>query len=339
MATIGDVAREAGVSRSTVSSVLTGRKPVTPVTRERIEAAIAKLNFTVNHGARALATSRTMVIGIVVQLHGPEFAPAMAPWVFALSDAAHERGYDVLLLTDSDPLGAIKRVTRTRRVDGLVLLSVLDEDVRLRVVSSLDIPAVLLGLPRDSRGIDAVDLDFGAAAGRLIQHLYDNGHRKVLFARRSVKMFAAGFSFVRQFNDALVARAAEAGMQLRPFHCPDDPEQLPAVLEQALRDRGTATALILHDDAAAVLLPTALIHTGLTVPEDISVVSLHSTELSRSLALPFTSIESDSARISYATMSTLMRRLVEPVNSERGVVHELLTPRLTDRGSVKDLTR
>jgi len=83
MTTIGDVAREAGVSRSTVSSVLTGRKFVAPGTRARVEQAVEKLNFTVNSGARALATSRTMVIGVVVQLHGMEFSPALAPFVFA----------------------------------------------------------------------------------------------------------------------------------------------------------------------------------------------------------------------------------------------------------------
>lgn len=338
MATIGDVAREAGVSRSTVSSVLTGRKNVTPATRARIEAAIQKLNFSVNSGARALATSRTMVIGIVVRWHGPEFNPALAPWVFALSDEARAEGYDVLVMTDADPLEAIRRVTRVRRVDGLVLLSVMENDARLRLLAELDMPAVLLGLPRDSRGIDAVDMDFAAAAGLVIQHLHQNGHREVLFARRSEAMFADGFSFVLTFNEAVVNRAGEVGIRLRPFHCPEDPEHLTATLERALRERGDATALLLHDDAAAVLLPVALTNTALKVPDDISVVSLHSSELTRSLALPYTSIESDSGRVAKATVATLLRRIAASDDAAPGVVHELLAPRLTDRGSVRDLT-
>ena len=57
MATIGDVAKAAGVSRSTVSYALSGNRPISLETRQRIDAAIAKLGFTVNAGARALATS------------------------------------------------------------------------------------------------------------------------------------------------------------------------------------------------------------------------------------------------------------------------------------------
>src|SRR6478735_4380879 len=154
MATIGDVAREAGVSRSTVSSVLTGKKFVRPETRERIEQAIEKLDFSVNSGARALATSRTMIVGVVVQLHGGEFGPALAPFLVALSDAARAEGYDVLLVTEQDPLAAIHRLAVGRRVDGLVLLNIVDYDPRIDALHAHDLPAVMLGMPQDARGID-----------------------------------------------------------------------------------------------------------------------------------------------------------------------------------------
>ena len=108
MATIGDVAREAGVSRSTVSSVLTGRKFVTPETRARIEARDREAELHGELGARALATSRTMVLGVVVQLHGLEFSPALAPFVFASPDVARGHGYDVQLITEADGVAAMQ---------------------------------------------------------------------------------------------------------------------------------------------------------------------------------------------------------------------------------------
>jgi DNA-binding LacI/PurR family transcriptional regulator len=334
MTTIGDVAREAGVSRSTVSSVLTGRKNVTPATRSRIEAAIEKLNFTVNSGARALATSRTMVFGVVVQLHGLEFSPALAPFVFALSDAARAEGYDVLLMTEADAVAAIKRVSRERRVDGLVLLNIVDDDPRLPALESQSIPAVLLGMPRDSRGVDAVDLDFAAAARKLVSHLHERGHRDVLFARWSPMMFEAGHAFVLRFNDAAFASARELGMTLRPFDCPVEPELVPAALARALRERGSATAVLVHNDAATALLPSALHEAGLSVPDDIAVVSLHSAELGRAFALPYTSVESDPGRVAAASIAVLLRRIAAGENDDLGVSHELLAPRITDRGSV-----
>ena len=72
MATIGDVARRAGVSRSTVSYALSGKRSISVATRERIEQAIADLEFTPNAGARALATSQTMVLGLLLQFHSDE---------------------------------------------------------------------------------------------------------------------------------------------------------------------------------------------------------------------------------------------------------------------------
>src|SRR3954471_14134663 len=309
MTTIGDVAREAGVSRSTVSSVLTGKKYVRPQTRERIEQAIADLNFSVNSGARALATSRTMILGVVVQLHGGEFGPALAPFLVALSDAARGEGYDVLLVTEQDASAALHRLALERRVDGVVLLNVVDDDPRLATIQAQDLPAVLLGMPRDPQGVDAVDLDFDAAARKLVRYLHDAGHRDALFVRWAPEMFAQRNSFVLRFNDAALAEAADLGMRLTPVDCPVAPEAVPQALSRALLDRGDATAVLIHDDAATALLPAALHTVGLEVPRDISVVSIHSAELGRAFALPFTSVETVPGTISAAAIRALLRRI------------------------------
>ncbi|HEY0239041.1 MAG TPA: LacI family DNA-binding transcriptional regulator, partial [Friedmanniella sp.] len=102
MATIGDVARVAGVSRSTASYALTGRRPVTPAVRARVEAAVASLGYTPNAGARALATSQTHVIGLLVQFLEDEFAPAMLQYMLGVSNVAREYGYDILMVSDAD---------------------------------------------------------------------------------------------------------------------------------------------------------------------------------------------------------------------------------------------
>ena len=298
--------------------------------------AIDKLNFTVNSGARALATSRTMVLGVVVQLHGLEFSPALAPFVFALTDVARSHGYDVQLITEADGVAAIKRVTRAQQVDGLVLLNIIDDDPRLPFLETRNMPAVLLGMPADSRGVDAVDLDFAAAARRLVTYLHEHGHRDVLFARWSPAMFEARHAFVRRFSDAAFATARELGMGMVAFDCPTEPLQVPHELARALRDRGPATAVLVHDDAATALLPAALHEAGLSAPDDVSVVSLHSAELGRSLALPYTSVESDPGRVAEAAVAVLMRRMAASPADDMGVVHELLLPRITERGSVRD---
>ena len=337
MATIADVAREAGVSRSTVSSVLTGRKFVRPETRDRIEEAIRRLNFSVNSGARALATSRTMIIGVIVQLHGGEFGPALAPFLVALSDSARAEGYDVLLVTESDQAAAIHRLALERRVDGVVLLNIVDDDPRLAVLHDHDLPAVLVGMPADSQGIDAVDLDFAEAGRTLVRHLHERGHEEALFVRWSPEMFAQRNSFVLRFSDAVLAEADRLGLTLRPVDCPWEPEQVPAALSTALADRGAATAVLVHDDAATALLPAALHSAGVEVPQDISVVSIHSAELARAFALPFTSVETVPEEVCDAAIQALLGRLTAGPDAPGEVVHTLLPPQITDRGSVRNL--
>ena len=106
MATIEDVARRAGVARSTVSYALSGKRSISAETRRRIERAIADLDFTPNAGARALATSQTMVLGVLLQFHQDEFAPAMLQYVLPISTTARDLGYDILMVTTPTDPGA-----------------------------------------------------------------------------------------------------------------------------------------------------------------------------------------------------------------------------------------
>lgn len=335
MATIGDVAREAGVSRSTVSSVLTGRKFVTPETRARIEAAIAKLEYSVNTGARALATSRTMTFGVVVRFHEAEFSPALATYLVAFSDAARERGYSVMLLTEPDGEAAVRRAIAGRQVDGLILLNVLDGDPRLEPISRSGFPAVLVGMPEDTRGIDAADLDFAAAARLLVDHLAGAGHREAMFVRWPEELYQGGSTYATRFERAALRRAAERGLRLVPVPVPVGPEQVRATLRAALQDPAHPRTLLIHNDAAAAMLPFVLGDLGLAVPADLSVVSLHSAELARLYVLSFTAVESRPEAVAEAAVEMLCKRVADP---EAAVQRRLIEPRLELHSSVADLS-
>src|SRR5699024_9935054 len=147
--TIGDVARTAGVSRSTASYALSGKRAISEDVRRRVEEAVQELGYSPNAGARALATSRTRTIGLLAQFYEDEFAPAMLQYMLGVSDTARELGYDILLVTESDGRNALRRITSTRMVDGLVLLNVAEHDERLPVLRSASQPGVLLGRPAE----------------------------------------------------------------------------------------------------------------------------------------------------------------------------------------------
>jgi DNA-binding LacI/PurR family transcriptional regulator len=332
VATIGDVAREAGVSRSTVSSVLTGRKYVSPETRAKVDAAVAKLQFSVNAGARALATSRTMALGVVVGFHEAEFSPALAAYLMALSDAAREQGYSVVLLTEPDGVEAVRRAISGRQVDGLILLNVVDDDPRLEPINQARFPAVLLGMPQDTRGVDAVDLDFAAGAAMLVDHLADAGHCEALFVGWPEELYASGSTYANRFASSARERAGRRGLRLVPVSVPVGPEQVRETLRAVLQNPENPRALLIHNDAAVAMLPFALHDLGLDVPADRSVVSLHSAELARLYVLSFTSVESEPVGVCQAAVEMLAKRIASP---ESPVQNRLIVPHLASKGSVE----
>lgn len=335
MATIGDVAREAGVSRSTVSSVLTGRKYVSPETTAKVEAAVAKLQFSVNAGARALATSRTMTLGVVVRFHAAEFSPALAAYLIALSDAAREQGYSVVLLTEPDGVEAVRRAVSGRQVDGFILLNVVEDDPRLEPIERAGCPAVLVGMPSDTRGVDAVDLDFAAGASILIDHLADAGHREATFLRWPEELYVAGSTYATRFARAAAERAERRGVRLVPVAVPVGPEQVCAALREVLRDPANPRALLVHNDAAVAMLPSVLHELDLEVPADRSVVSLHAAELSQLYVLSFTSVESEPVAVAQTAVEMLCKRIA---STDGPTQKRLIAPRLEPRGSVETRT-
>src|SRR5579859_7374417 len=102
MATLADVARHAGVAASTVSYVLSGKRSVSEQTRQRVQRAIEVLNYHPHAGARALASSKSHVLALVVPLRSDMYVPVMMEIAIGVVTTARGYGYDVLLLTNDE---------------------------------------------------------------------------------------------------------------------------------------------------------------------------------------------------------------------------------------------
>jgi len=330
MPTIGDVAKAAGVSRSTVSYALSGNRPISQETRDRIDAAIAELGFTVNAGARALATSQTMVLALLLRFHEDEFPPAMLQYILAVSEAALAHGYDTLMVTDPDGPRALRRVTSSNMVDGVVLLDVTHEDPRLDALRAARQPGALVGLPRDTEGLDVFDLDFAAAARLLVDHLHELGHRDLILVVPPRHVFERGGAYAWRFRDAALARAEELGIRVHAYHGASQQPEVESRLNEILDERPEATGLIVHNDASIAALPAVLRERGLEVPRDLSVVSLYARDFARTFLLPYTAVETSPDRLARDAVQHLVRRLGHP---DAPPVVSLLAPELTLRDS------
>jgi hypothetical protein len=163
--TITDVAQRAGVSRSTVSYVLSGSRPISPETRRRVEQAIEELQFRPHAGARSIRSGRNGVIAMALPMvHGAHNQVQM-PYVWAALTAAQDLGFKMLMLTDDDGESAIRDSVTGSQVDGVMLMEVQRNDPRVPLLSSLKCPAILVCAPSTCSSSGT------AASGTWVSHL------------------------------------------------------------------------------------------------------------------------------------------------------------------------
>src|SRR6478736_9692764 len=178
MATIDDVARAAGVSVSTVSYTLSGKRPISAETRARVERAVRELDYRPHAGARALASARTNVLALMAPLRVDVNVGVIMQFVTGVVTRAQTYQHDVLLLTQEDHAG-VERVAAGSMVDAVIMMDVEADDPRLAILRRQRQPAVLIGLPRDTAGFSCVDLDFESAGRTAVAHLAGLGHRSI----------------------------------------------------------------------------------------------------------------------------------------------------------------
>ena len=327
MATIMDVAQEAGVSPSTVSYVLSGKRAISAATRARVLDAVASLGYRPHAGARALASARTQVIGLVVPLHEDADVNVVMQFVRAVTTTARRHEYDVLLLTQEDA-GALERVTSGALVDGLVVMDIEADDPRVPLLARLDRPAVLIGLPRESRGLSCVDFDFARAARSAVDHLVRLGHRGIgLVSASASSVHRAGY--VDRLRAGFEEAAAAAGVAVATSPCDPSPQAARACLASLRAQQGGLTALVVHHEAALPHLLDALAEEGVRLPQDLSVVAVGSAEVTGRLGRAVDLLDVPVGEVGRVAVEMLAERLAGVGTAEV----RLLTSTLAGHGS------
>ena len=284
MATIYDVAREAGVNHTTVSHTFSGKRPVAPATRERVLAAAKKLGYQPNAAARSLASRSTRIIGLAAPLDLPMRAlseGSFARFIMNIGDRLNDHGYKMLCLVSPDPdTSDLVGLVRGGHVDGMLLLQVRTDDPRIPAMRAEKIPFVCMGRPRELAGVVRVDADFVHAAEQAAEHLMSLGHRHISF----LTAFSGGqpvFGF-QYYALAGFRRAHRAcGLPAYPGQILRHGESrgLVEVLGPILERRSPSTAIIATTDIEAATTLHLLSAAGIRVPDDISLIALADTAL------------------------------------------------------------
>ncbi|WP_299538399.1 LacI family DNA-binding transcriptional regulator [uncultured Streptomyces sp.] len=329
MVTLAEVAQHAGVSASTVSYVLSGKRSISASTKERVELSIQTLGYHPNAGARALASSRSNIIALMVPLRTDMYVPVMMEIAIAVATAARTHGYDVLLLTGEEGPAGVRRIAGSSLADAVILMDVELHDERLPILRESDRAAVLIGLPADTTGLTCVDLDFEATGALCVQHLTDLGHREIALIGEAPAVYERHTGFAERTVDGVRARAAETGVTVLHRPCEGGYAAMARTLARIFDERPGTTGFIVQNEAAVEPLLNLLQQQGRAVPEDVSVVAVCPEQVAVQASVRLTSVAIPAQEMGRRAVEQVMATLTGRITGEV----ELLAPELTVRES------
>ena len=327
-----DVATLAKVDASLVSRVINGdpKAGASPDTRQRIIDAVRHLDYRPNVVARGLRMARTWTMGVLVpSVTNPMYADVIA----GAEERAHELGYGIVFRTHVE--GAreeiFTRLLQQGRVDGLIVASGLLRDAFIRRIASGDFGPVVLVNRRVNQVRASVVVDDAAGAALAVRHLLDNGHVDV------VGLFGPPAIDTSRRRRAGYSRALRsAGLETVAVDMPgwDFRNGYDGIL-RILDAHPNTTAVFVSTMVMAVGAIRGLRERGLSVPDDVSLVALHDSDLAEFLNPPLTTVSLPIHEMGSAAVDLLVELI------DGGVPRSIVVdgaPVLIERRSVRALT-
>jgi DNA-binding LacI/PurR family transcriptional regulator len=268
--TIADVAKKAGVSRSTVSYALSNKRPISAATRERIHSAIDELGFRPNATAKRLASrERSRNIGFVLPLVAPEMTGLELKFIAGAATVINQSDYSFILLAHSDRSSEkLQEFAHSGLVDGFILMEVSMHDDRVELLRREGIPFVLIGRTADNTELTYVDVDIAQAMADSFQYLSTQGHTAIAYLYREDDEYGFSNRALREYQS--VCERFETPLLLQP--CELSTEDGEAALNQLLDTHPETTAAIIWSDIPAVGAVQALQNRGLQIPTDFALI-------------------------------------------------------------------
>lgn len=328
-----EVARLAGVSKSTVSRVISDRGgSVSETALAKVNKAIRELGYTRNTIAAGLRTQRTYMVLVMV----PDIAnPFWSEIARAAQDRLEAEGYSVVVgNTDWSEAreATYYELARSGKFDGLVLNTVTDD---IDAIKSIGLPTVLVGERAEAQDIDTVGTDTRAAARLALEYLWDRGHRRIAIAtsehgserflslrKRAYDEFLADKGLASDPKLSFSVRLSEEGGK----------ELVRALL--ALGSwRDDVDAVLCGNDILAIAAIGALREEGIEVGRDLSLVGMDDIPAAALTYPALTTVRKPRARIGGAAAELLLARIEDP---DRPVEKRLFPGELIARGSAAE---
>lgn len=278
---IYDVAREAGVSISTVSRVLNNKSNVNAVTRAKVEEVLVRSNYTPSAIARGMMSKSLRTVAVLtVDVRVPHYART----AYTIEREFSRRGYEVSLCNTGGELGETAKYLRAvleKQVDGIVLVgSVFNTLAKAPEVEALlrTVPVVLANGRLDLPNSYSVLVDDAHGVMLAVEHLVQKGHKEIYYFKDMDTDSACakrdGFLLAMQ-------RCGLPNAQARVLECPQSVAGGMQAVERLRASGRPFSAIVCGEDITAAGAVKALLRAGLRVPQDVAVTGFNNSEYAR----------------------------------------------------------
>lgn len=267
------LAKNLGISETTVSRALNGYPEVSERTRARVLAAAQEAGYRPNPMARSLASGRTNVVGIIHQLQGNDLAdPMFMEIVGGMVEALEARQMDLIMapVSPANELRAYQHMVKERRVDGLIVVRTRLYDERIAYLAKQGLPFVAHGRTRVNEPHAWFDYDNEAGMRIAVEHLLAHGHQRIALISAPLDM-----NFARQRFDSFRLCMENAGIKTDPRHFIEDSNDRRSgylAMQQLLATRPAPTAVIIDNHMSGVGAMRALLDAGVEIGRNMSVI-------------------------------------------------------------------
>lgn len=308
-ATIDDVAALAGVSIKTVSRVVNKEPNVRPVTREKVLAAVAQLNYRPNASARSLAGNRSYVLGL---LYGTPSANYILDVQVGVLNLCRPQGYDLLIhpcaYRDENLVEDIVELVRQKRIDGIILTPPLTDHMDvLSQLERLEVPFVRIAPTLHKDLSPYVETNDQEAAYDMTSQLIAMGHRDIAFITGHPDHRAVAKRF-----DGYQAALKDRGIPFRPElveHGLNSFASGEVCARRLLAREPRPTAVFsANDDMAAAVMMVAH-QQGIRIPDELSVAGFDDTPVAYQLWPALTTVRQPVQQMARKAAELLLKSL------------------------------
>jgi len=331
MATRADVAKLAGVSQSTVSYTLSGARPISEATRQKVLAAVRELDYHPNVLAGALARGSSHTLALLFPSGESGISPASLEYITGAANAARELGYHLVLWpSDNQEFKEIKSLCNSGWISGVLLMEIQLSDDRVEYLVRSGVPTALIGRTADGEDLDFVDQDFDAVAKITLDHLHELEHQSIALMDTKSKI-EEGVGFSIRSNQALKNYAKELGMDVMEIWVEGRVSAGRDALKIIRRDHPEVTAIIGLNDLATMGLLNAANEFDIKVPDELSIISLSTpNEYAETTWPALTTVTMPAHNMGRAAAEVLIQRLRD---GQTHAHQELWTGELTVRAT------